>query len=196
MSLLDFSRFTTFEPPQATNQGFQRRTALHIRRPVAASPRTSWRRRQRCVQSGYPRAADPERRSRCASPRRPTDEAAIDVVPQRQARAAPQGFEFPPDIVYSSTLGASARVTLVSCGWRSHPGELHRGSNRAQAPIDLKGSPLAQMRRVGKRLPDFFRRVAQIADENERPLLSVLSYLRAAGRTRCRTARDRSLSSP
>ncbi len=41
------------------------------------------------------------------------------------------------------------------------------------------------MRRVGKRLPDFFRRVAQFSDENERPLLSVLSYLRPAGRTRC-----------
>src|SRR6202030_3432778 len=61
----------------------------------------------------------------------------------------------------------------------------HRGANRTVAPIGLKGSPLAQMRRVGKRLSDFFRRVAQLSDENERPLLSVLSYLRPAGRTRC-----------
>ena len=50
------------------------------------------------------------------------DEAAIDVGPQRQARAATKGFEFPPHIeatpLYSSTLGASARVTVVSvtCG--------------------------------------------------------------------------------
>src|SRR6202140_2976029 len=29
----------------------------------------------------------------------PRDVAAIDVVPQRQARAATKGFEFPPDIV-------------------------------------------------------------------------------------------------
>src|SRR5689334_24044477 len=28
----------------------------------------------------------------------PRDEAAIDVVPQRQARAATRSFEFPPDI--------------------------------------------------------------------------------------------------
>src|ERR1700676_1383825 len=28
----------------------------------------------------------------------PRDEAAIDVVPQRQARAATKGFEFPPDV--------------------------------------------------------------------------------------------------
>src|SRR5437763_16300934 len=27
------------------------------------------------------------------------DEAAVDVVPQRQARAAAKGFQFPPDIV-------------------------------------------------------------------------------------------------
>ena len=120
------------------------------------------------------------------------DEAAIDVVPQRQARAAAKGFEFPPDIVVTPVvlkhLGSVG--SRHSCfgnvrRGRSHPGELHRGSNRTQAPIGLKGRPLAQMRRVGKRLPDFFRRVAQFSDENERPLLSVLSYLRPAGRTRC-----------
>src|SRR5947208_1786877 len=45
------------------------------------------------------------------------DKAAIDVGPQRQARAAAKGFELPPHIeatqLYSSTLGASARVTVV-----------------------------------------------------------------------------------
>src|SRR5213078_406805 len=66
----------------------------------------------------------------------------------------------------------------------SHPGEVHR-SNRTQAPVGLIRRPLAQVRWVGKRLPDFFRRVAQFSDENERPLLSVLSHLSPAGRTRC-----------
>src|SRR3989441_8844216 len=106
--------------------------------------------------------------------------------------AATEGFEFPPD-----SLGAPVVLKhLGSVGsrhccfgnlrrGRSHRGELHRGSNRTQAPIGFKGSPLAQMRWVGKRLPDFFRRVAQVSDENERPLLSVLSYLRPAGRSRC-----------
>src|SRR5258708_18680717 len=32
------------------------------------------------------------------------DEAAIDVVPQRQASAATQGFEFPPHIVATPTV--------------------------------------------------------------------------------------------
>src|SRR5207244_3367286 len=47
----------------------------------------------------------------------PRDEAAIDVVPQRQARAAAKGFEFPPDIVVLKHLG-SVGFTLVSetCG--------------------------------------------------------------------------------
>jgi hypothetical protein len=41
------------------------------------------------------------------------------------------------------------------------------------------------MRRIGKRLPDFFGRVAQFSDDNERPILfSVLSYLRPEGWTR------------
>ena len=113
----------------------------------------------------------------------PRDEAAIDAVPQRQARAASRGFEFPPGIVVLQYLGSvGSRHSCFQRRGRSHPGELHR-SNRTQAPIDLKWRPLAQMRRVGKRLPDFFRRVAQFSDENERSLLSVLSYLRPAGRT-------------
>src|SRR5437763_17030385 len=120
------------------------------------------------------------------------DEAAIDVGPQRQARAATQGFELPPHIeatpVVLERLGSVGSPHFgfgnVRRG-RSHRGELHRGSNRTQAPIGVEGRPLAQLRRVGERLPDLFRRVAQFSDENERPLLSVLSYLRPAGRTRC-----------
>src|SRR5437588_5212867 len=124
-------------------------------------------------------------------------------MPQRQARAATKGFEFPPDIVatpvvlkHLGSVGSRHSCFGNLRRGRSHRGELHRGSNRTQVPIGLKGSPLAQMRRVGKRLPDFFRRVAQLSDENERPLLSVLSYLRPAGRTRCVLLATGHLSSP
>ena len=106
------------------------------------------------------------------------------LVPENQAGAAVEGFEFPAEFVVAPVV----LKQLGSVGsrhfcfgnlrrGRSHRGELHRGSDRTQAPIGFKGGPLAQMRRVGKRLPDFFRRVAQFPDENERPLLSVLSYL-------------------
>src|SRR5215469_11057473 len=115
----------------------------------------------------------------------PRNKAAIDAVPQGQACAATRGFEFPPGIVVLKHLGSvGARHSCFERRGRSCPGELHR-SNRTQAAIGDEGRPLAQMRRVGKRLPDFFRRVAQFPDENERPLLSILSYLRSAGRTRC-----------
>src|SRR5258708_10925618 len=100
----------------------------------------------------------------------PRDEAAIDVVPQRQARAAAKGFEFPPDIAvlkYVRSLGP--RHSGFQRRGRSHPGELHSVSSRTQAPVGYKGSPLAQLRGVGKRLPDFFRRVAQFADKNDGP---------------------------
>src|ERR1700693_4693846 len=116
------------------------------------------------------------------------DVAAIDVVPQRQARAATQGFELPPDVVatpvvlkHLGSLGSRHFRFGNRRRGRSHRGELHRLSNCAQAPIGFKRSPLAQMRWIGKRLPDFFRRVAQFSDENERPFLSVLLYLRPAG---------------
>src|SRR5580704_13884162 len=115
----------------------------------------------------------------------PRDKAAIDVVPQRQARAAGKGFEFPPSIVVLKHLGSvGSRHSCFQRRGRSHPRELHR-SNRTQAPLGVEGRPLAQMRWVGKRLPDFLRRVAQLSGQNERPLFSVLSYLRRAGRTRC-----------
>src|ERR1017187_7184487 len=119
------------------------------------------------------------------------DEAAIDVVPQRQARAATKGFEFPPHIVAAPTVlkhlwsvGSPHFCFSNVRRGRAHRGELHGGSSCTQAPIGFKGCPLAQMHRVGKRPPEFFRRVAQFSDENERPCLSVLSYLRPAGGTR------------
>src|SRR5690349_22794598 len=119
------------------------------------------------------------------------DEAATDGGPQRQARAETGGFEFPPHIETTpAVLKQRCRVgSRHSCfgnlrRGRSYRGELHCGSDRTQVPIGVEGRPLAQMRRVGKRLPDFFRRVAQFSDENERPLFSVLSYLRPAGRPR------------
>src|SRR5262249_41624223 len=120
------------------------------------------------------------------------DEAAMDVAPQRQPRAATKRFEFPPHVEATPVVLKHLRSVgsrhccfgNLRCG-RPHRGELYRGSNRGQAPIGIKRSPLPQMRGVGERLPDSFRRVAQFSDENERPLLSVLLYLRPAGRTGC-----------
>jgi hypothetical protein len=65
-------RFTPLEPPSAAIWAFQYRTVLRTRRSAAASRRTSWHRCRRCVQSDHPRGAAQGRRSRCASPRRPT----------------------------------------------------------------------------------------------------------------------------
>src|SRR5947208_5064002 len=124
------------------------------------------------------------------------DEAVTDVGPQRHTRAATQGFEFPPHIeatpLVLKRLGSvgprHCRFGNIRRG-RVYCAELHCGSDRTQVPIGIEGSPLAQMRRVDKRLPDFFRRVPQFSDENERPLVftvlsAVLSYLRPVGRTR------------
>jgi hypothetical protein len=49
---------------------------------------------------------------------------------------------------------------------------------------------------VGQRLPDFLRRVTQFSDENERPFLAILLYLRATGRTRFVLLAIAHLSSP
>src|ERR1700722_15856859 len=129
------------------------------------------------------------------------DEAVTDVGPQRQTRAATMTselkiFESPPHIETPplvlkllGSVGSRHRCFGNARRGRSHRGELHRGPNRTEVPIGIKGSPLAQMRRIGKRLPDFFRRVAQFPDENERPLVltvfsPILLYPRPAGWTR------------
>src|SRR5262249_26854959 len=79
----------------------------------------------------------------------PGDETAIDVGPQRQARAASKAFEFPPDIAVLKYLGG---VGSCDRGFdrrrRPHPRELHRGSSGTQVPIDIEGRPLAQMLRI------------------------------------------------
>src|SRR5262249_8806114 len=119
-------------------------------------------------------------------------EAAIDVGPQRQARTATLGLEFPPHVEPTPVvLERPGRFGSYHFGFghvrrgRTHGGELHRGSGRPKVPVGVEGRPLAQLRRVGERLPDFFRRVAQFPDENQRPPLSVPVYLRPAGWTRC-----------
>src|SRR5437868_5041513 len=78
------------------------------------------------------------------------DEAAIDIDPQRQARAASNGFEFPPRIVVLEYLGSlGSRHSYFNRHRRSDPGKLHGSSNRTQVPIDVEGRPFAQMGRLG-----------------------------------------------
>src|SRR5579872_856900 len=120
------------------------------------------------------------------------DEAVTDVGPQRQSRPATTGLELPPHFepapfVLQRVRSVGARHLCLGNVQRrrSHRGEPHHGSSRSEVPIGIEGRPFAQMRWVGQRLPDFFRRVAQFPDENERPLLSILLYLRPVGRTRC-----------
>src|SRR5262252_4220377 len=80
----------------------------------------------------------------------PCDEAAIDLVPQRQARAGAERFELPSDIAVLKQLGSVCLSHL--CVDRSripHPGELYPVSNGTKVAIDDEGRPLAQMHRIG-----------------------------------------------
>ena len=117
------------------------------------------------------------------------DESTINVVPQGEARACTNGLELPPNSI-AAPFVLKHLWSLCSCHCRlgnllrgrSDRGELQCDSSRTQVGIGFKRSPLAQIRRVGERLPYFFRRVTQYLNENERPVFSVLFYLRSAGR--------------
>src|SRR5262245_44446111 len=105
---------------------------------------------------------------RCVVRRSPAaDWSSVDAGPQLQARVVTDSIEFPTDItatlVVHQHLGSvgSRRFGLGNVlRGRYHSSELHRYSDRTQAPIGVDGRPLAQMRWVGQRLPNFFRRVA------------------------------------
>jgi hypothetical protein len=123
--------------------------------------------------------------------------AVTDVGPQGEARAAIRGFELPPHIeiapgVFKQRGGVGSLHRGLGNAWggSSDGGELHGGSNRAQVSVGVEGSPLAQMRRVGKGLPDFFRRMAEFSGQNECPrffvvLSAVLLYSRYVSGARC-----------
>ena len=53
-----------------------------------------------------------------------------------------------------------------------------------EAPVRVERRPFAQVRRIGDRFPDFARRMTQVADENQRPLLPFLVNPRARGGAR------------
>jgi hypothetical protein len=109
------------------------------------------------------------------------NEATIDAGPQRQARATAKRLEFPAQIaVLKRLVSLHPRHRGVDLPARSHPGQLHR-SDGPQAPVGYKGRPFAQLGRFGQGLPDFIRRVAQFAHQDERPFLAVLVYPRQVG---------------
>ena len=76
------------------------------------------------------------------------DEAAIDVVPERQARAAAERLELPAEIVATPVVleqpRRSARFTVVSETVRRRPDrrELHRPDG-GQVPIGVERRPFA-----------------------------------------------------
>ena len=117
----------------------------------------------------------------------PRDVAAIDVVPEREARALAERLELPAHVaVAPAVLEQLRRVGPLHVGLgdlrrrRSDRRELRR-AQRGEASVGVERRPFAQLRRIGQRLPDLRRRMTQVADENERPLLAFLLDL-GAGR--------------
>src|SRR6185295_10680576 len=53
-----------------------------------------------------------------------------------------------------------------------------------EVPVGIKRRPLAQMLGVGERLPDSGRRMAEVADQHERPVVAVFSDLGAGSGAR------------
>ena len=119
------------------------------------------------------------------------DESTVDVVPEREPRAAAsQRLQLPADVLSAPVeFEHLGRVGPLHLGLgderrrRPHRRELC-GANGTEVPVRIERSPFAQMLGVRERLPDLCRRVGEVADENERPLLSIFSNLGARSGTR------------
>ena len=124
----------------AANWGPQRRTALRTRRLIAASRRTSSRRRQRCGRWDFRREDDPEHRRQMCHPAAPMEMKRRSILCDRVSRVPlPSGSSshrrsLPPQL-YSSTSGSVGSRHFCFGNerrWRSYRGELHRASSRTQ----------------------------------------------------------------
>jgi hypothetical protein len=119
----------------------------------------------------------------------PGDEAALDVVPECEARAVAERLELPTDVIATPAVLEQTRClgplddALGDLRRRcSYGGELD-GSNRSQVPARVERCPLGEVRRVRQRLPDQRGRVTELSNEDERPLVALLLDSRARGWT-------------
>src|SRR5262245_38683840 len=113
----------------------------------------------------------------------PGDEAAIDVVPQLEARAATERLELPPEIVaapavleQSRSLG-SLHGALGDLGCRRPDRRELHGPHGGQVSVGVERCPLGQLRGIRQRLPHHLRRMAKLSDEDERPRVAALLNL-------------------
>src|SRR5256885_5364707 len=119
------------------------------------------------------------------------NEATVDVVPEHEPGAAAfQRLQFPADVLFPpAEFEHLGRVGPLhpGLGYLRRPRPDCRelcGANGTEVPIGIERSPFAKMLGVGERLPDPRGRVAEVADEDERPLLPVFSDLGAKGGAR------------
>src|SRR4029079_12474760 len=101
----------------------------------------------------------------------------------REARATALGLQLPAHLVlapavleHPRSLGPFDLRLRDARRGRPHGRELHRACG-AEVPISVEWRPLAELRRIGQRLPDLRRRMTQISDENKRALVYLLAEL-------------------
>src|SRR6266852_3104863 len=110
-------------------------------------------------------------------------ESTVDVVPKREpSAAASHRLQFPADVLSPpAEFEQLGRVGPLHLGLgymrrrRPHGRELC-GANGTEVPVRIE--------RSRERLPNLGRRGGEVADENERPLLSLFSDLSARSGTR------------
>src|SRR5882724_6874125 len=113
-------------------------------------------------------------------------EITVDVVPKREASAAArQRLQLPADVLSAPVefehLGRVGPLHLAlghKRRRRPHGREL-RDANGTEVPVRIERSPFAKMLGIRQRLPNRGGRLAEVADEAERPLLPILLDLGA-----------------
>src|SRR5689334_5159556 len=115
------------------------------------------------------------------------DEPTIDVVPEREARAVADRLQLPPEVLAAPVeLEQPGGVGAPHLGlgdvwrWRTDGGQ-PCGARAAEVAVRIERSPFAEVLGIGERLPDSFRWMAKVADQDEGPAVSVLLDVSAKG---------------
>ena len=96
--------------------------------------------------------------------RRPMLVQSVRRVPPPKASSSHRVSKLAPLVLkHLGSVGSRHRCFGNVRRGCAHRGELHRDSGSIQASIGVEGRPLAQVRWIGNRSPDFFRRVAQFS---------------------------------
>jgi len=116
-------------------------------------------------------------------------ESTIDVVPESEPRTRSEWLELPSHLVVTPLILEQLRRVSPSDArlrdlWRRIPTVESLTGPSSSGSGQRRTGPLAQLRGVRQRVPDFRRRMLEVPNDDKRPFLAILANFGARRGTR------------